>query len=176
MVPPASGAGRTVDRDRISGTYSYDSRAAATAAASNTHTGAFRGSDSATNALQLRSLTKSPRLAAKSLSTEIRALSEAHLTESGRTVLGHFPGYVEKAQARGASYFVIGDAWKGLNEADRWAANRHFLDKIASSGDQVLLSTAKTKIRPGSSLAREVQYLTQEKGYRWVNQWSLRPR
>jgi hypothetical protein len=40
----------------------------------------------------------------------------------------------------------------------------------------VLLSTPKTKIRPGSALADEVQYLTQQKNYRWVNQWSLRPR
>lgn len=56
------------------------------------------------------------------------------------------------------------------------SANDHFLDIIAARGDRVLLATAKKEIRPGSPLAHEIQYLTREKGYRWVNQWSLRPR
>lgn len=41
--------------------------------------------------------------------------------------------------------------------------------------DRILLSTAKGDITPGTWLAREVEYLTQERGYVWVNQWSLRP-
>jgi RHS repeat-associated protein len=113
--------------------------------------------------------------AAKGLSPELRALSKAHITESGETVLGHFPGYVAKAEARGASYFDIGAAWNGLTGAERSAANEHFLDIIAARGDTVLLSTPKTQIQEGSQLANEVGYLTGQKGYKWVNQWALKP-
>jgi hypothetical protein len=113
--------------------------------------------------------------AAKGLSPELRALSRAHITDSGETVLGHFPGYIAKAEARGASYFDIGSAWNGMTGAERAGANEHFLDIIAARGDKVLLSTPKTQIQEGSSLANEVGYLTGEKGYKWVNQWSLRP-
>jgi len=114
-------------------------------------------------------------VAPNTLAPEIRALSEANITGNGRTVLGHYPGYIEKAQRTGASYFDIGDAWNTLTPVQRSAANMHFLDEVAGAGDQIYLSVPKTKIRPGSSLADEVQYLTGDKGYQWINQWSLRP-
>jgi hypothetical protein len=101
------------------------------------------------------------------------------MTDSRDTVLGRYkdqPNYIDKANARRASYFDIGDAWKSLSETQRTAANDHFLDVIAGRGDRVLLSTPKYDIPSGTSLAHEIQYLTQEKGYVWVNQWSLRPR
>jgi len=110
------------------------------------------------------------------LSKNIQNLAESHITGSGKTVLGHFPGYIDKAKARGASYFDIGDAWNSLDDAQRWGANRHFLDKIADAGDDVLLSLPKKDIRPGSWLAEEVKYLTDQKGYKWVNQWALKKR
>ncbi|OWU65929.1 MAG: hypothetical protein CBB60_002170 [Armatimonadetes bacterium Cent15-Ar3] len=113
--------------------------------------------------------------APRGLAPEIRALSEANITGSGRTVLGHYPGYIEKAQRTGASYFDIGDAWNTLTPAQRTSANMHFLDEVAGAGDQIYLSLPKTKIRSGSALADEIQYLTGEKGYQWINQWSLRP-
>jgi len=118
-------------------------------------------------------LRKVEDCASKGLARGITDLAEGNITNSGKTVLGHFPGYIDKAKARGASYFDIGDAWDSLTPAQRWAANTHFLDKIAANGDQVLLSLPKTKIRPGSYLADEIQYLIKEKGYRWINQWSL---
>ena len=113
--------------------------------------------------------------ATRGVPPEIRALSEANIAASGRTVLGHYPGYIEKAQRTGAIYFDIGDAWNTLTPDQRTAANMHFLDIAAEAGDQIYLSLPKTKIRPHSALADEVQYLTGEKGYRWINQWSLRP-
>ena len=103
----------------------------------------------------------------------IANLAEANITNSGKTVLGHFPGYINKAKARGASYFDIGDAWDSLTDAQRWAANKHFLDKIADAGDQVLLSLPKGQIREGSFLVKEIEYLINKKGYRWINQWAL---
>ena len=107
----------------------------------------------------------------------VEALAEAHITRSGRTVLGHFPEYIEKARARGASYFDIGkDAWNRLTDAERWGANQHFLDMIVSFRDRVLLSLPKGEIQSGTGLAREVAYLTKKKGYRWINQWALGPK
>ena len=114
--------------------------------------------------------------AGRELPQGVKALAEANITRSGKTVLGHFPGYITKARARGASYFDIGKAWDRLTDAQRWAANRHFLDKITAARDQVFLSIPKKLIRPNSSLAREVDYLIREKGYRWLNQWSLVPK
>ena len=62
-----------------------------------------------------------------------------------------------------------------MTDAQGWAANQHFLDIIAKRGNRVLLSVPKTEISPTSYLAREVQYLVNERGYVWVNQWALRP-
>ncbi|MCP4305767.1 MAG: hypothetical protein GY788_13030, partial [bacterium] len=109
------------------------------------------------------------------LSDDVLRLAESNVTSSGETVLGSVPGYITKAKSRGASYFDIGDTWNALTPAQRTAANNHFLDVIAARGDRVLLSTSKTQIQAGTSLADEVAYLTGEKGYVWVNQWSLRP-
>jgi hypothetical protein len=109
------------------------------------------------------------------LSDDVVGLATRNITNSGDTVLGHFPGYLTKANSKGASYFDIGDAWNGLTPSQRWAANTHFLDTRIAAGDRVLLSVPKGDIRPGSYLAQEVQYLTSN-GYRWTNQWSLVPR
>jgi RHS repeat-associated protein len=114
--------------------------------------------------------------AAKTLPTDVARLAEANITNSGRTVLGHHPGYIAKARARGDSYFDIGKRWDDLSDAQREAVNRRFLDRIADRGDQVVLAQPKTKIAPGSWTAREIQYLIRERQYRWVNQWSLRPK
>ncbi len=111
---------------------------------------------------------------ADTLAPEIKRLAEANITDSGETVLGHFPGYITKANTKGASYFDIGSAWNDLTPEQRWAANTHFLDKIASKGDTVNLSLPKGEIRSGSYLSKEINYLTSQKGYKWVNQWSLR--
>jgi hypothetical protein len=110
--------------------------------------------------------------AVEKLSAELRALSEAHITRSGETVLGH-AGYISKARARGASYFDIGNTWNRLPKAKRWAANEHFLDVISSNGDRIILSVEKSKVGAGSTLAKEIKYLRKEKNYHWVNQWSL---
>lgn len=103
----------------------------------------------------------------------VMQLAEANLAKTGRAVLGSYPGYLEKAHRTGASFFDIGDVWNSLSREEQWAANRHFLDKVAEAGQQIYLSVPKGKINPTSWLAREVAYLVEEKGYRWLNQWSL---
>ena len=106
--------------------------------------------------------------------------SRSALTDSApqSLVLGSLagsPNYIDKAQVLTASYFDIGDAWDALSPAERTAANNYFLDQIAARGDRVLLSTPKLQIQSGTALSNEIQYLTQQQGYVWVNQWSLRP-
>gem|GEM_PF-6308577 len=109
-----------------------------------------------------------------SLPDDIKRLSAQNITSSRVTVLGHVDtGYIQKALKRKASYFDIGSKWGQLSETQRIAANKHFLDLIADKGDQILLSVPKGKIRPSSYLMDEIEYLTKEKGYRWINQWSL---
>ncbi len=111
------------------------------------------------------------------LSGDLAALSEANIANSGKTVIGAWeasPTYIEVAQARGASYFDIGDTWNGLSATDRWAANSHFLDTRIAAADTFYSTVPSTEIRIGSDLAREVAYL-QDNGYQWVNQWALKP-
>lgn len=104
----------------------------------------------------------------------IKALSEANINNSGITVLGHHPGYLEKAIKKKASYFDVGKNWDNMTDIQRGVANVNFLDVIADRGDDIILSVAKKEIRPGSSLANEIKYLIDYKGYKWVNQWSLK--
>jgi RHS repeat-associated protein len=118
-------------------------------------------------------------LSSKVFGKTLRELSEAHLTNNGVTVLGHMEGvaedYITKAKRLGASYFDVGpDAWKAMTAEQRTVANMHFLDKIAEKQDKILLNVARNEIRPGSALAGEIEYLTTQKGYKWVNQYSLR--
>ena len=111
---------------------------------------------------------------------QIKRLAEAHITDTGVTVLGRYHPltngvgqYIAKANKLKASYFDLGDVYKMLSPQQQKIANFHFLDIIAEKGDKVLLSVPKTKIPRGITLWDEVEYLTKEKGYHWVNQWSL---
>jgi hypothetical protein len=97
-------------------------------------------------------------------------------SKNGLAVLGHFPQYLAKAKALGASRFNIGNLWNRLSPATRTAMNMRFLDKIASMRQKVLLSVPKQQIRAGSALEGEINYLVNNLGYRWLNQWSLVPK
>ncbi|WP_200829696.1 ALF repeat-containing protein, partial [Cellulomonas algicola] len=111
------------------------------------------------------------------LSDEYLDLALKHVTDSGDTVLGRFPQYIDKAQARGASYFDIGGAWDDViaRGDDPWSLNVAFLDDRIAAGDRMLLSVPKQDVLPGTYLSKEIQYLL-DHGYVWVNQWSLVPR
>jgi len=113
------------------------------------------------------------------LSDDIIRLSEANIVDSGKAVLGHFNDvsvdYITKAKAKNASFFDLGDTWDVLTPIQREAANLHFLDEIANLKQDIFLNVSKTKIRIPSALDTEIRYLIQEKGYKWVNQWMLRP-
>ncbi len=63
-------------------------------------------------------------------------------TAPGKTVLGHFPAYVEKATELGARRFnVPTKVWDRMTPAQQWAANRKFLDRMIARGDDIVLAT-----------------------------------
>jgi hypothetical protein len=51
-----------------------------------------------------------------------------------------------------------------MSEAERWAANQKFLDRMISRGDDIILAAPLDSVRPGSYYAQELQYLG-SKGY-----------
>jgi len=90
-------------------------------------------------------------------------------TSRGRTVLGHHPGYIEKAAELGARRFNIPEkVWRGMTDAERWNANQKFLDRLIKRGDEVILSTPANQARRGSFFERELKYL-QNQGYKLVD-------
>ncbi|VVH55126.1 hypothetical protein BSPCLSOX_1272, partial [uncultured Gammaproteobacteria bacterium] len=108
---------------------------------------------------------------------KVNKLAEANITNSGKTVLGkHIEGggYIKKAQDTGSSYFDNGNKWDKLSPKQRWNANKHFLDKISAKGDEINLSTPKGKIIKGKYLDKEINYLINQKGYRWIDELTLK--
>ncbi len=106
-----------------------------------------------------------------------------NVNNSGLTVLGHmtdvtnpkFESYIDKALRKKASYFSIGDMWGSVEkQGNPWILNEKFLDLVADRGDRIILNVTKQNIRSGSYLEDEIRYLTTKKGYKWVNQWSLK--
>ncbi|HWF68981.1 MAG TPA: hypothetical protein VG187_05355 [Mycobacterium sp.] len=99
------------------------------------------------------------------MTSELRALSEQHLSGSGETVLGPYnpadggPSYIEVAQQHGASYFDIGQAWNTATPTERLAANQHVLDIAIANRDSITLSVPFRMIREDSYTAAEIRYL-----------------
>jgi hypothetical protein len=88
--------------------------------------------------------------------------------EGGRTVLGHFPEYVEMSNALMARrYEIPGSAWDRMSPSRRWAANEQFLERTVARGDEIQLSTRHDRINPDPNnyLRREIAYL-EGRGYR----------
>lgn len=86
----------------------------------------------------------------------------------GVSVLGHHPGYLQKAADLGARAFKVPkEIWDKMSETAKWAANQKFLDRLVSRGDDVVLSTPLNQVRPGSTLEREIRYLATQ-GYEAV--------
>jgi RHS repeat-associated protein len=78
----------------------------------------------------------------------------------GRTVLGHYPEYTQLAGEFGARRFNIPThVWNRMTDAERWAANQKFLDRMIRRGDVVILATPLDKVKPGSYFQRELDYL-----------------
>ncbi len=92
----------------------------------------------------------------------------ANVNRSGKTVLGSYPEYIQMAKKNGNSYFDIGATWGELARRGQntWEINKIFLDKVASQGDDIIIVLGKDK-KPGKYLKKEIEYLTEQKGYMW---------
>ena len=95
----------------------------------------------------------------------IKAARMASQVKRGVSVLGHFPDYLKRAEEIGARRFSVPERiWEKMTDAERWAANRKFLDRLILRGDEVELAPPLSNMRPGSTFEREVEYLI-ERGY-----------
>ncbi|MFC4632172.1 RHS repeat-associated core domain-containing protein [Promicromonospora alba] len=114
--------------------------------------------------------------AAARVADEYTTLPLQNIANGGDTVLGHVP-FIEKAQSRGASYFDIGNQWYVIEGrgGNPWVLNEAFLRDRVAAGDRILLSVPKGKIREGTYLQKEIEYLL-DNGYQCVNQWALKPK
>ncbi len=79
---------------------------------------------------------------------------------TGTTVLGHYPDYVNLSNELGANRFEIpSEIWNKMTPSEQWTANQRFLDRMVLRGDKVRLATPISKVRPGSFLEKELNYL-----------------
>ena len=83
-------------------------------------------------------------------------------------VIGSFPQYLHRAGELGAKAFSMPpDIWNRMSEAQRWLANKTFLDRGIKEGSQFLLESSKEVYQYGKYLQMEIQYLLQN-GYHFV--------
>jgi len=102
-------------------------------------------------------------------------LNEAQATqkiiETGWTVIGRYPAYLDKARQLGANALNISlEEWNALgSRAAQWARNVQFLDEAISRGDSFRLATsfAQGWAEKGTLYRQELVYLLQ-KGYELV--------
>jgi RHS repeat-associated protein len=79
----------------------------------------------------------------------------------GKTVLGKTGSYEKLASELGANRFSIPtEIWNEMSEAERWAANQKFLDRMIARGDEIVLSNRVTDINEVTGYFRkELDYL-----------------
>jgi hypothetical protein len=75
-------------------------------------------------------------------------------------VIGRYRVYLDVAAQVGVEVFNVPRyEWDRLDDAQRWALNREFLDKAIDANDQIWLATAPEKVPSGSTLEKELKYL-----------------
>jgi len=95
------------------------------------------------------------------------AIEGSSKAEVPQKVIGHYPEYVEMSNKLGTKPFSIPDeVWNKKTEVEQWAANQKFLDRAIAKGAEFNLATPIDKVRPGSYLQKEIEYLT-SKGYKF---------
>lgn len=82
-------------------------------------------------------------------------------------VIGHYPEYIELSDQIGVKPFSIPEnIWDKMTLAEQWAANQKFLDRAIARGSEFILATPIDKVRAGSFLQREIEYLISQ-GYKF---------
>ena len=85
---------------------------------------------------------------------------------SDQTVLGRYPDYVRVSDQLDARRFEVPpETWERMTPAERWEANRKFLDRTISRGDEIVLSNPASQAKPGTTFYDEIKYL-ESRGYR----------
>ena len=49
-----------------------------------------------------------------------------------------------------------------MSDAEKWSANRKFLDRMIVRGDEIVLATPLERVKSGSYYQRELNYLFQK--------------
>lgn len=99
------------------------------------------------------------------ISTEAKGITQA--AKTGQTVLGKYPDYINFAKQLGARVFDIPmGIWDKMSDAEKWAANVKFLDRLIARGDEIILSNPVKNVNEVTgSFRKELDYLIQQ-GYR----------
>jgi hypothetical protein len=83
--------------------------------------------------------------------------------------LGHYPEYVNNAEATGAKTFSIDDESRGaMSDTEKWTRNKAFLDNAIRNKSSIELATLPEDARKGSAYEAELSYLRSE-GYVYAN-------
>lgn len=59
-------------------------------------------------------------------------------------------------------FSVPDNIWNNMTKAEQWTANQKFLDRAIANGAEFNLATPIDKVRPGSYLEKEINYLTSQ--------------
>jgi RHS repeat-associated protein len=85
--------------------------------------------------------------------------------QKGTIVLGRYPEYLKVGKDIGAKTFNIPQGqWETLNQTERWALNRAFLDQAIARGDTFYLASKWANAKIGTAYRMELDYLF-SKGY-----------
>jgi len=121
----------------------------------------------------VKAAAKLPDLpSAKVLVKADRVVRDAKLSPakrpSNQTVLGSYPDYVKLSDKLNARRFQIPpDIWKKMSPDQQWEANKKFLDRMITRGDEVILSNPVKNIGDATpSFRKELEYLI-SKGYKF---------
>lgn len=86
------------------------------------------------------------------------------------TVIGKHPRYLQMAEKLGARRLKIPDEiWNKMTEAERWSANKKFLNRAIRRGDDIILSDSVKNVGETAGYFRkELDYLI-EQGFEFTN-------
>jgi hypothetical protein len=89
-------------------------------------------------------------------------------------VIGPYPQYLKLANTLNAKRFSIPmKVWNRMSDAERWAANKKFLDRQIANKTTFALATHIDDVDDASTLSKEIDYLLKN-GYEVSEDgWSL---
>jgi len=96
-----------------------------------------------------------------------KAAVKCNSIKAGKVVLGKFPDYIKLGNELNAKIFNIpAKIWDKMNDAERWTANKKFLDRVIAKGDEIILSNPIKNVKDATGTFRkELEYL-ESKGYK----------